>query len=253
MTQKLVQFEHAFQSAAVADGNGTAMDTGGLPGVYVQVEGITSATVNFEGTIDGSTWYAILALNMTSGAVAATTTADGLFWIPGGVEQLRCRISSYATGTITASGRGVVNAMIPVSIVLAANSGVDIGDVDVTSLPTSIQGPGNPEIDSYTSAVVNTAAAADQPLVAAPGANKQIWVYGLHLMANTGAGTVTLQDEDNTALTGTMAVSDEGGWVLPLSGNFAMPWFVVPTNKALELDAVTCTVGGIIVYAVVSV
>jgi len=137
---------------------------------------------------------------------------------------------------------------------LAANSGVDIGDVDVTSLPGAVQGPGNPTVDSYASAVVNLAAStANQVLVAAPGANKQIWVYGLFMMADTAAGTVTLQDEDDTALSGTMAVSDEGGWVLPLSGNFAMPWIKVATNKALECDTGTATIDGIITYAIVSV
>ena len=137
---------------------------------------------------------------------------------------------------------------------LAANSGVDIGDVDVTSLPGAVQGPGNPTVDSYASAVVNLAAStANQVLVAAPGANKQIWVYGLFMMADTAAGTVTLQDEDDTALSGTMPVSDEGGWVLPMSGNFAMPWIKVATNKALECDTGAATIDGIITYAIVSV
>ena len=137
---------------------------------------------------------------------------------------------------------------------LAANSGVDIGDVDVTSVPGALQGPGNPTVDSFSSAAVNLAAStADQSLVAAPGANKQIWVYGLFILADTAAGTVALQDEDNTALSGVMAVSDEGGFVLPMSGNFAMPWIKVATNKALECDTGACTVDGVITYAIVSV
>lgn len=114
-------------------------------------------------------------------------------------------------------------------------------------------GVNDPMVDSYTTALVNAAAAANQVLVAAPGAGKQIWVYGLFLMADTGAGTVTLQDEDDTALNGTMAISDEGGWVLPPTGCYFMPWLKVTTNKALELDAVTCSVDGIICYGIVSV
>ena len=112
----------------------------------------------------------------------------------------------------------------------------------------------NPAVDSFSSAVVNLAASTNnQSLVAAPGASKQIWVYGLFMMADTAAGTVTLQDEDDTALSGTMAVSDEGGWVLPRSGSFAMPWIKVATNKALEADTGACTVDGIITYAIVGV
>jgi hypothetical protein len=124
----------------------------------------------------------------------------------------------------------------------------------VTSLPSAVQGPGNPTIDSYTSVAIDLATSTpNQQLVVAPGANKQIWVYGLFMMADTAAGTVTLQDEDDTPLSGTMAVSDEGGWVLPMSGNFVMPWIKVATNKALEADTGACTVDGILTYAIVSV
>jgi len=130
----------------------------------------------------------------------------------------------------------------------------DTSGLHVSAVPAALQGPGNPVVDSYTSVAVDLAASgADQVLVAAPGADKQIWVYGLFMMADTAAGTVTLQDEDDTALSGTMAVSDEGGWVLPMSGNFAMPWIKVATNKALEADTGACTVDGILTYAVVSV
>lgn len=111
-----------------------------------------------------------------------------------------------------------------------------------------------PSVDSFTSVKIDLAAStADQALVAAPGESKQIWVYGCFMTADTAAGTVTFQDEDDTALSGTMAVSDEGGWVLPMSGNFAMPWIKVATNKALEADTGACTVDGILTYAIVSV
>ena len=140
----------------------------------------------------------------------------------------------------------------PLNVKLVASDD-NIGNVDIVTLPTAVQGPGNPTIDSFTSVAINAAAAADQALVAAPGASKQIWVYGCFMMADTGAGTVTFQDEDDTALSGTMAVSDEGGWVLPMSGNFAMPWIKVATNKALEIDCATSTIDGILTYAIVSV
>lgn len=126
--------------------------------------------------------------------------------------------------------------------------------VAASSVPSSIQGPGNPTVDLYTSAPVSLLAnTADQVLVAAPAAGHQIWVYGLFMMADTAAGTVTLQDSDNVSKSGLIAVSDEGGWVLPLSGNFAMPWIKVPTGKALEADTGACTVDGLIAYALVRV
>lgn len=223
-------------SAASATATGTPMNTGQTGSVLVQITGTFVATVTFQGTVDGSNWVALQAVNMTSGAIATTATAAGLYLVPvPGMRLFRCDLA-WASGTsITVTGEGT-----------------SLGAAGASTLAE--QGPDNPTIDSYSSAVVNLAAStADQELVAAPGASKQIWVYGLFMMADTAAGTVTLQDEDDTALSGTMAVSDEGGWVLPMSGNFAMPWAKVSANKALEADTGACTVDGILCYAIVSI
>lgn len=109
-------------------------------------------------------------------------------------------------------------------------------------------------VESYHTAKIELAAdTANQQLIAAPGANKQIWVYGLILLANTAAGTITIQDEDDTDHSGDIPLSDEGGFVAPISGNFAMPWIKVATNKALEADTATCSGAGMITYGIVSV
>lgn len=132
----------------------------------------------------------------------------------------------------------------------------DLNDI-VGNLPTSIQGPENPTFQAgtaITSTVVDLAAStADQALVATQGAGRQIWVLALFLMADTAAGTIVFQDEDDTALSGTIALSDEGGFVLPFSGNFNVPWMKVATNKALEADTGACTVDGIILWASIEV
>ena len=108
---------------------------------------------------------------------------------------------------------------------------------------------------NMTSAVVDLAAAtANQAIVAAPGAGKQIWVYGL-AFAIAAAGTIVLQDEDDTAISGIFDLAANGVVVLPPSGDVDMPWFKVPTNKALEADTVGAgaTVDGIITYSIVTV
>ena len=120
------------------------------------------------------------------------------------------------------------------------------------TLNSALVGASAPTIDSYTTAVVDCAAAANQVLVADPGASKQIWVYGFVGHANV-AGTITFQDEDDTALSGTIPVGANGGLRVEPSGNFAQPWLKCTTNKALELDCATCTIDGIITYAIVSV
>lgn len=114
-----------------------------------------------------------------------------------------------------------------------------------------IDGPGEPVIDSYTHLAVNLAAGADQVLVAS-AANKQIWVYGVMLMANV-AGTISIQDEDNTPITGIIPVGITGGFAMHPSGNFAMPIWKCATDKDLEIDIVTSEVDGWIDYAIVSV
>lgn len=112
MGDQVQAYDHVFQSAAVKDGNGETMDVGGLPGVGVQVVGITSATVTWEANVDGTNWVAIRAMNYNSGAVAGTTTGDGLFLVPvAGLAELRARISNYSTGTITVTGKGLTNAI----------------------------------------------------------------------------------------------------------------------------------------------
>jgi hypothetical protein len=141
---------------------------------------------------------------------------------------------------------------------LAANSGVDIGDVDVTttSLDDAIKGPaGITTVDSMNSAVVDIAAAQTAAsLVAAPGANKQIWVYGLVAKTNGTTATILLQDGTPTNKTGTITLTDSDGFVLPMSGNFEMPWLKCATNTALQADTTgSGTVDGIISYAVVDV
>jgi len=124
-------------------------------------------------------------------------------------------------------------------------------DVDVTRLPSPITGPGAPGIDSYTQVAINLAAGANQVLVSS-AASKQIWVYGFGFTVNV-AGTVSFQDEDDTAITGIMNIAATGGFSHPCSGNFSMPVWKLATNKDLEVDVVTSELDGWISYAIVSV
>lgn len=99
-----------FQNAAAATANGTAHDaTPSSDGPYYsctfQVQGITTATITWEATIDGSNWVAVRAENLNSGTLATTATADGLYRLTVlGFAQVRARISAYTSGTITVTG-----------------------------------------------------------------------------------------------------------------------------------------------------
>lgn len=147
---------------------------------------------------------------------------------------------------------------------LAQYSGAEVGadnplDVSVVApnpLPVSLEsgaviGPADPVIDSYTHLPINLSAGANQVLVAS-AASKQIWVYGIGFTLSV-AGSVSFQDEDDTAITGIMPFYANSGLGIPASGNFAMPIWKLATNKDLEVDLVTADMDGWLDYAIVSV
>ena len=115
----------------------------------------------------------------------------------------------------------------------------------------SIVGPGEPTIDSYAHIAINLNAGADQVLVSS-AANKQLWVYGITYTCSI-AGTVSFQDEDNTAVTGIHDHAANSGLNTPVSGNFAMPIWKLATNKDVEVDVVDCAIDGWLDYSLVSV
>jgi len=96
---------HVFQSAAGATGNGTALKVRGAASVTVDLAISASATVTFEGTGQDGTFKSVLCQNLTTGALASTATATGLYLFPlTGLVQARVRISTFGSGTITAKG-----------------------------------------------------------------------------------------------------------------------------------------------------
>lgn len=121
----------------------------------------------------------------------------------------------------------------------------------IDNIVPTINGPGAPTIDSYNKVAINLNAGANQVLVSS-AANKQIWVYGYQFIVNV-AGTVSFQDEDDTALTGIMPFAANGGAAVSPSGNFAMPIWKLATDKDLEVDVVTSELDGWLSYAIVSV
>lgn len=138
---------------------------------------------------------------------------------------------------------------------LAANSGVDIGDVDVTSLPALASGTnliGRTSSSDETSTVYNgttaltpkfaaidAATSGNNTLVAAVS-SKKIRVLALFLVS---AGTVNARFEsgaDGTALSGQMNLVANSGFVLPYN---PVGWFETASNTLLNLElsaAISC-------------
>ena len=100
---------HTFQAAAGATGNGTPLLVDGFSGVGVQVTGTFTGTVTLEGTIDGSTWVEIGAIDLNAtnhNTKVKGITGPGLYLIDhiGGCSEFRARVSAWSNGEITALG-----------------------------------------------------------------------------------------------------------------------------------------------------
>jgi hypothetical protein len=79
-------------NAVVATGASTAVQADAGQPAFLQVSGITSATVAFQGSLDGTTFATI----------GTALTADGIVTIANAPKYLRANCTVYVTGTITA-------------------------------------------------------------------------------------------------------------------------------------------------------
>lgn len=82
-----------------APNSAVVLDVAGLGGVGIQITGTFTGTVNFEGSVDGSTF---LALNVvaTNGSSAVTSATAVGAWQGScvGLKTVRCRMSGSPTG-----------------------------------------------------------------------------------------------------------------------------------------------------------
>ena len=79
-------------SAVVATGASKAVQADAGQPAFLQVSGITSATVALLGSLDGTNWSTI----------GTALTADGLVTVANAPKYLRANCTVYVTGTITA-------------------------------------------------------------------------------------------------------------------------------------------------------
>ena len=79
-------------SAVVATGASQAVQADAGQPAFLQVSGITTATVAFQGSLDGTTFATI----------GTALTADGIVTIANAPKYLRANCTAYTTGTITA-------------------------------------------------------------------------------------------------------------------------------------------------------
>jgi hypothetical protein len=76
----------------VATGASRAVQADAGQPAFLQVSGITTATVALEGSLDGSNWSTI----------GTALTANGMVTVANAPKYLRANCTVYVTGTITA-------------------------------------------------------------------------------------------------------------------------------------------------------
>ena len=83
------------------------LDGWNVKDVWISVEGITTATVIAEGSVDGTNWYGLSTVNVNTSALLTSVpsstgiTADGLTKIGFPPPYVRLNVSAYTAGTIT--------------------------------------------------------------------------------------------------------------------------------------------------------
>lgn len=99
-----------FQNAVSATGNGTAYEViepsfGSWHWLDIQVTGTFTATLTVEGTLDGTNWFAVAAVILSSGAYGATITATGGYRADvSGFLQVRVRVTWTSGTSVTVRG-----------------------------------------------------------------------------------------------------------------------------------------------------
>jgi len=79
-------------NAVVATGASSAVQVDPGQPAFLQVSGITSATVTLQGSLDGTTFTTI----------GTALTSDGMITVANAPKYLRANCTVYVTGTITA-------------------------------------------------------------------------------------------------------------------------------------------------------
>lgn len=100
---------HIHHNAATATGNGTDLACAGLSTAGVQIKRTAgTSTVIFQGSIDGTNFVNILAVDFTAGTSATSTTAEGIWQVDvTGLTTFRVRLDAVAGGAVTVTTRAV--------------------------------------------------------------------------------------------------------------------------------------------------
>jgi hypothetical protein len=174
--------------------------------VAVQVTGTFSATLQFEGTVDGTNFFSVPAIVATTGAVVTSATAVGQWLIPcAGYKQVRVRCSAFTSGTAVVSLQGSHGTQIVITTGTVTEQGAVAHDAPAVSAavaPVLLGG--------YSSAAAPTNVSTDGDAVnawfLANGAQcQQLTASGTLIAAGNGTAATSLRVTIASDSTGTVA------------------------------------------------
>ena len=198
---ELFQAGVLMHSAETGTGNGTALVLSNHPGMQtvavLQVTGINGETITFEATADNSNWVSINMQNLATLAVGTTATANGIYATNvTGLLQLRARISTGGSGSVTVSGNATCEGIAP-----GAASTVTVGSIAAgtdtigATLDAGIKATTSLGVSSavVTSADASTATA----VTGAPTSGQKLVIWDI--IASTGSTALQLDFEEETS------------------------------------------------------
>jgi hypothetical protein len=126
----------------------------------VQVTGTFSATLQIQGTIDGTTWVSVgtSRTNSYAGTSTSTITAAGIYFVDvTGLVKTRILVSTYVSGTATITG--VLSVGGPTAVNVPAISTISTLSL-VSSANLGIPAPASTTADAASAAITTTTTTA---------------------------------------------------------------------------------------------
>lgn len=209
------------QSAAVANGNGSTLNTIGMASAVLTVNCSSCSggtTVNFEGTEDGTNYTFIWGVQAGSFTNATSTTAAGVtVWEFTGIanyQNIRARISGYSAGTITITGHTSPVASTDPGPALSTGSGA----VDPSTLRMVLAG--SDPCSSAAKTVLPINITANTQLVAGVAA-KKVYICGLNLVVGAATNVALVESATSGNACATAPTGMAGGATAATGWNFA--------------------------------
>lgn len=171
-------------------GSQVAIATNGLAAVGVGITGTWVATLQFEGSVDATNWFSVVAVPYGGGQGATSVTANGNWRIhSAGLQQVRVRCSAFTSGTATVAleaANGSAWTGTDASGNLNAGLATLIAGEDLTNNLLRVE-------ERYSYAAISTAVTT----VVKSGAG---FVHAINVLGGT-LGAITVYD--NTSASGT--------------------------------------------------